>query len=283
MDGEEAGRVILLGIVQGVTEFLPVSSSAHLEIVETLTGGELWESAPLLLPVALHLGTLFSVLTVYRKQWTHFVRNILYGNQTAIREGVFLVLSVVPAVIAFMLMRPFLERWFEGELFATGLALMGTGLVLLGTEHGMGRHLSSNSTAEVFPTWKRTIGLALGMGVAQALALFPGISRSGMTISAGLWMGVPRQEAVRLSFWMGCIPILGGALLEVYEIGVSFPKEGGGVEVNWIMPVSGAIIAWLTGILAIRGMMRWVQNRRWWIWGVYCLVVGGWLVLKFYP
>ncbi|HET9769700.1 MAG TPA: undecaprenyl-diphosphate phosphatase, partial [Acidimicrobiia bacterium] len=182
-------REIILGIVQGLTEFLPISSSAHLVLVPSMLG---WEEPELGLTVMLHLGTLVALLIYFRNDILGLVLGVLgQGPDPAAARRVtrFLVVGTIPAVVAGLAFGGFFEDAF-GRPYESSIELVFTGLILLGTER-LGERATRHELDD-----KR----AFGIGAAQALAILPGLSRSGSTLGAGLLAGLTREEATRVSF-----------------------------------------------------------------------------------
>ena len=243
---------ILWGLVQGLTEFLPVSSSGHLVLVPAFLGVD---PPDLATSAVLHLGTLIAVLAYYRKDlvWlvTSFRSDVLARKVTSL-----LAIGTVPAVVFGVLFEDSISRLQESTT-AVGLALMFTGAVLF----YISRAATGGTEVE-----KSTPKDALIIGTAQALALVPGISRSGMTISAGFLRDLTREQAARFAFLLGVPVIFGGGLLQAMDLAGtdSFgPELGIGVVVAAVSGY-GAIA------ILIRGLTRWGVRP----FAYYCLVVG---------
>jgi len=243
-------HAIVLGIVQGLSEFLPISSSGHLLLVPWLfdwndfAGDESLKKA---FDVALHIGTLVGVLGYFRKDLTRLVADGLTRPRT--REGRFawyLAASAVPAAITGALLDEFIEEEL-GQIPLIALMLIVFGLVLLWADRAGG-------TRPVDDVRLRDV---LTMGVAQALALQPGVSRSGATMTAGRFVGLSRDAAARVAFLMS-VPITGGAVL--YKAVDVFSE--GGIPDGFVAPFLWGIVAsGLTGWLAVWGTLRLVRSR----------------------
>jgi undecaprenyl-diphosphatase len=258
-------QAIVIGIVQGLTEFLPISSSAHLTVLPPLLG---WDD-PFLnsaaFAVMLHLGTLAALLVYF---WRDLLR-LARAGLDAIRERslagdpdrrlvVLLLVSVVPAALVGALFEPFFDTFFRDRLLIIPFILVvGAGLLWLAERYG-----------------RRDRGLdrlqlrdALVIGGAQALALFPGISRSGVTIAAGLFLGLRRDDAARFAFLMG-IPIIAGAGLWKSREIVSSPPPADELAAL----AAGMIAAAVSGLLAIRFLLRYLRTNSTGIFIAYRLV-----------
>lgn len=248
-------EVLILGVVQGATEFLPVSSSGHLVIGQALMGitvpGVVFE-------VTVHLATLISILLVYRTRLDRLIRNAVRGEGEARRYLALLAVATVPAAVVGLLLRTRIEALFETPVWV-GVGLLVTGGLLWTTRRAL--------RAE--PWSDPAIGAALAMGVAQSLALIPGISRSGATVVVGLWLGVEPREAAAFSFLMALPAIGGAALLQAPEA-----LEGvGGIAPAQLLV--GGVAAAVTGVLAIRLFVSLLRREAFHAFAPYCWVVGG--------
>lgn len=245
-------EVTILALLQGVAEFLPISSSGHLVIGQHLLGVS---KAGMRLDVFLHVGTLVSILVYYRGVFMRILR---------MREWAYLakiVLSALPAVALYLCCRDFVEGLFENARMV-GALLMFTGAVLIGTRF--------------IPRGTGDVGFsrALLMGFSQALALLPGVSRSGMTLASARAGGVDPEKSAEFSFLMSAPLIAGAALLEV----VKAAKGEGGFfapgEVSWALTAYGAVLAAVTGYFALKFLVMSLRSSRFWFFGVYCLAAG---------
>lgn len=246
---------IIWGLVQGLTEFLPISSSGHLVLVPALleAGGAEMSDPDLATSAVLHLGTLVAVIAYYRRDLIELAR---FRTEPQARHVLWLLaLGTVPAVIGLPL-EGALSR-LESNPDAVAIALLGTGAILfISTRLPIGsRRLEAGTTRD-----------ALIVGVSQALALIPGISRSGSTITAGLARGLDRREAARFSFLLAIPTIAGGGLLSLGDL-ISTGVDLGPVAVGFLFAlVSGyAAIALILRILVTRGFAPFVA---------YCLTMG---------
>jgi undecaprenyl-diphosphatase len=251
---EHAGSFFLLGLVQGVSEFLPISSDGHLVILDR------WLETPgdnLMVIVLLHLGSLAALLLAFRADLLAILRSIL--RPRAAGEGgrrllLLLILATIPAVIV----GPLFERWFSSAFGSPRLAaamLIVTGMLLIAT-----RFLPVGS-ARPGPL------AALTMGVAQVFALLPGISRSATTLSAGFALGLDRVAAARFSFLMAIPAIAGAAVFELRHWERLAGIDRAGVAI-------GIVTAFLSGLVAIRLLLHLVRRGRFEWFGVYCIALG---------
>lgn len=254
------GEVLLLSVVQGVAEFLPVSSSGHLVLIRSLLG---LGDVGLRLDVFLHVGTLASVLAFYFATVARLAKGF-FSCDAADRAASWsmagmVLLSAVPAGVVGLL----LQDWIESTLAAprvVGAALVFTGVVLTATRF-MPRGDSGMSPFR-----------ALLMGLAQAVAVLPGVSRSGMTLAAARAAKVDAEKAAEFSFLMSAPPIVGAALLEaVSGVGGS---GGGAAEVPWGLCALGAVLSAVVGYFALRFLLVSLKSRWFWLFGPYCLLAG---------
>lgn len=223
-------QALILGMVQGLTEFIPVSSSAHLVLVPALAG---WERHGLAFDVALHLGTLAALLVYYRQDLANMVRAVTIAPPSPARAAdrrliVLLGVASGPVAVAGLTLDDAVESLFAAPV-ATAWLLLVTALVLVVGERLHRRHLLRGAPVSVSPAprsvepqtvsdpqWQRLgLGQALIVGAAQSFALLPGLSRSGLTISAGIAAGMSRPAATRFAFLLGLPAIAGAAVVQV--------------------------------------------------------------------
>ncbi len=256
---------ILLGIVQGLTEFLPVSSSGHLQILPYLFG---LDPGPLAFDVAVHFGTLTAVVAYFWSDlWGLTVDSIGRGGAeqagAARRQVLLLVVASIPAAATgFLLANSFEERF--GDPRVAAIMLFVTAAVLLGAERLYARREDTGTTTA-------TRRNAVAMGFAQALAIVPGISRSGATIATGMATGLTRAAAARFSFLMSVPVILGAFVVELPNLN-SAALSGTGYSVPDV--VAGTLAAAVSGYLAVRWLMRLVSNDTLRRFAFYVLALG---------
>ena len=245
---------LVLGVVQGATEFLPVSSSGHLVIAQAV----LDVSIPgVVFEIAVHLATLVSVLLVYRQRVSKLIVGTLHRDKESWRYLTLLVIATLPAAVIGILWGDQVEALFERPE-VVGIALLVTGALLWSTKSALARG------PDGFPT----VRIAILMGFAQAFALVPGISRSGATVVAGLWLGLGAREAAAFSFLMAIPAISGAAILKAPEM----LAMGAGVSTG-ALAVAG-LAAGLTGVLAIRSFVSLLEKQSFHRFAGYCWAVG---------
>jgi undecaprenyl-diphosphatase len=259
-------QALVMGIVQGLTEFLPVSSSGHLIIVPTLLGWHDPFITSLAFSVMLHIGTLAALLIYFRADWLRLVpaglatiRDRSFEGDSDRRLAWLLVVATVPALIIGVLLNDAIESRFR-EIGLVALTLVIGGAILwLAERNGSRRLLAVDLT---FPR-------ALGIGLAQSLALIPGISRSGISIAAGLFTGLDRESAARFSFLMAT-PITAAAA--AYEV-VKVAKGDLGVSVEVGPLLVGLAASFIFGVLAITVLLRYLRTRSTDIFVVYRVIL----------
>lgn len=246
-------EALLLGFVQGATEFLPVSSSGHLVIGQALLDVQVPGAG---LEVALHAATLLSVIIVYRSRLGALLTGAVRGDREQLGYAGLLILASVPAAIAGLGFGDFLESLFDRPA-VTAVALILTGCVVWTAKRALAREPASRIGA----------ASALVMGLAQAAAIVPGISRSGSTVVAALWRGVSPSEAAAFSFLMS-LPAVGGAALLKLPDAIS----SGGVAPAALL--LAAATACVTGVAAIRVFRAMLANRSFHVFAPYLWIVG---------
>ena len=261
---------ILMGVIQGIAEFLPISSSGHLVLFETFFGMK--ESESMLFTVLLHLGTLVSVCIYYRKDVWEMLRAFGtwvtalvkrdpkgMGHPTPAGRMVFLLVTATLPLFVLLPIHGWLERTFSHNI-SVSIAMLLTGFLLFFSDRRAKGHKSAKSA---------TLADALLVGAAQAVGTIPGISRSGITISTGLFRGFDRKFAVRFSFLMSLPAVLGANLLKIGEAAVE------GVEPALIPGyIAGVIVAAVVGYFAIRLVNLLSDRGRFGMFAYYCWVVG---------
>lgn len=256
-------QAIILGIVQGATEYLPVSSSAHLVLVPWLLG---WGEPTFAFDVLVQWGTLVSVIVYFWRDLWGIVRGVLSGlarrrplETFEARLGWYIVLATVPAVILGALFKDWFEAAFSAPR-AVAVLLLGTAAMLVAAEY-WGRRVRRLDTL----TWLD----AVIVGIWQAASLLPGISRSGATITGGVLRGLDRRSAARLSFLMSVPVMLGAGLLALQDL-----VEAGLLGAQLPVLVTGFAAAALTGYACIRWLLGYLQRGRLHGFAIYCGVVG---------
>lgn len=270
----EMFKAIVLGLVQGATEFLPVSSSGHLVIVPWLLG---WTPGDLLFDTVLHWGTLLSIgvvfwgdlLAIARATLTSLARRSLADANA--RLGWWIVLGSVPAVFTGLLLKDKIETLFH-EPVAAGGFLFVTAAFLLGSEWLTRRGLGNEAGSGAGKGLERlSLVDSLLIGAAQAVALAPGISRSGSTIAAGLARGLRREEAARFSFLLGTPAFLGAGLLQLADVLSTDPAR---LAAGWPVLLVGFVASAISGVLVIRFLLAFLRSHTLYPFVVYCVLMG---------
>lgn len=247
-------EAIILGAVQGLTEFLPVSSSGHLVLLQKIF--RITEPV-LLFDTMLHVGTLVAVFVVLWKDIWRLLRRPIQ------RLTGFLILATIPTVIIALLLKDIVEEAFASATYL-GFAFLLTAVILLISER-----LSKNTRRtrnEYTMNWLD----ALVIGLLQAIAIIPGVSRSGATLSGALSRKLDRDLAARFSFLLSIPAILGALVLQVKEL----VDDGSGIEINGIPFIAGTLTAAMVGFFAVKLMLKLVRQRALWGFALYVAVLG---------
>lgn len=262
--------VIIQAIVQGLTEFLPVSSSGHLSVVQHITGVD--GEAALILSIVLHMGTLVAVFVAFRqlifgmiKEFFLTIGDIFKGKfswsgMNGTRRMMFMVIiATLLLVPAYLVKDFFTARQGDGDIVFEGVAFLFTAMLLF---------LSDKCSSGKKHGEDMTVKDALTVGLFQCVALFPGVSRSGSTTAAGLFCGLEKQTAVSFAFILGIPAILGGSVL---ELGDAIHSE---MELNYALLALGFVIAAVVGFLSIK-LVEWlIKKDRFRIFGIYTAIIG---------
>ena len=250
-------EALILGLIQGLTEFLPVSSSGHLEIGKVLLNVEVKED--LTFTVLVHFATVLSTITVFFGEIKGLTKGLFAFKWNSETKYVTRILvSMIPVLIVGVLFKDEVESLFSGNLRLVGVALLVTAALLISTQ------LVKAGNKKI------PIPDALLMGIAQAIAVIPGISRSGATISTGLLLKNDRSEVARFSFLMVLIPIIGAALLDI----LSLSSSSGEPTISTGSLIIGFLAAYISGYMACTWMIRLVKKGNLYWFAVYCAVVG---------
>ncbi len=257
-------RALILGIVQGLTEFLPVSSSGHLELAKYLMQDDSLAAESLTMTVTLHAATALATLLVFRKEVAEILRGLFAfkWNEEA-RFSLKIILSMIPAALVGVLLESQIEQLFNRQILLVGFMLVVTGLLLFLAD----RAKSSNKGVSFKD--------ALIIGVAQAIAILPGISRSGATISTSVLLGVDRERAARFSFLMVVPLILGKMVMDIKDGDLSASPT------QTVELLVGFVAAFATGIGACMWMIRLVKASKLRYFSVYCFAVAIFAILLF--
>lgn len=249
-------KSILLGIIQGLTEFLPISSSGHLVLFEQFVG---FEQPGILFEVLLHFATLIAIIVVFAKRIGKIIASVFRRRSLRdenFRMFLFLLLASVPAALVGVLLKRYIEMLFA-NVYLVAIMLLVTGGILFSTRF-----------IKLKPGKKHTVASSIIVGMAQACAILPGISRSGTTISAGLWFGLSKEAATEFSFILAIPAMLGAMILHIGALGQTAQQGMLGIY------LIGALAALITGFAALVVLIRIVRKGRLHQFAYYCWIVG---------
>lgn len=256
-------KAAVLGIIQGLTEFLPVSSSGHLEIAKYVMQDDSVAEQSLLMTVVLHFATAVSTLVVFRVEVAQILRGLFqFERKDEFYFSVKILISMIPAVLVGLLLEDQIEQLFNKQLLLVGLMLIVTGVLLLLADR-------AKSTEK-----KVSFRDALIIGIAQAIAILPGVSRSGATISTSVLLGIDRREAARFSFLMVVPLIFGYIAKELLSGDMTYSAS------EFRPLLVGFVAAFLTGIVACTWMIKLVQKSKLSYFSIYCFVVAGFAIFE---
>ncbi len=248
-------EALLLGIIQGLTEFLPVSSSGHLELGKAILGVEFERS--LTFTVVVHGATVLSTIIVFWRTIVQLFKDLFtFKWNESTRYIAMLLVSAIPVLIVGMFFKDQVESLFTGKILLVGFMLLITATLLGFTFYAKSKDRSLNFRD------------AFVIGIAQSVAVLPGISRSGSTIATALLLGNKRKEAAQFSFLMVLLPILGANFLDILEMESSAMSSSFGVL------AIGFLAAFVSGLLACRWMLKLVQRGKLIYFAIYCAIVG---------
>ncbi len=261
-------EALILGVIQGLTEFLPVSSSGHLTILSNLFGLE--GESNLTMIVALHVATVLSTLTILWKEVVWIFKDLFsrqsWKSYSGLNEGtkfaINILISMIPVAIVGFCFKDKVEEIFGSGLLIVGIMLLVTAALLAFSYYAKPRQRENISPLHAFI-----------IGVGQAVAVMPGLSRSGTTIATGLLLGNKKEKIAQFSFLMVIPPVLGEALLDTLDIA----EQGFTVAMDGISAISlavGFIAAFITGCLACKWMINIVKKGKLIWFAIYCVIVG---------
>ena len=257
-------QAFVLGAVQGLTEFIPVSSSGHLVVVPELMG---WGQPGLSFDVLLHAASLIALLIYFSGDLIDLFRGVVAKDRSSRRLLLLLIIGSVPAGLAGLLLGSYFESEFE-DASGAALQLLITAAVLVSAEAAIKNH--ERRTAAKGESLRRIDDLgpvdATAVGVAQAIAIWPGISRSGSTIGAGLALGMARDTAARFAFLLAIPALFGAALVQIPDLGETSLGLGAGI--------AGFTASLVTSYAAIAGLLRYLRTNTLYPFAVYCAVAG---------
>ncbi len=248
---------IILGIIQGLTEFLPVSSSGHLELAKFIMGDESIPRESMLMTVVLHFATALSTVVIFRKDISEITKGLLqFKWNDEFKFSLKIILSMIPAAIVGVAFNDQIETFFSGEVLLVGCMLILTGVLLFLADRAKNTGLSVGF-------WHSII-----IGISQAIAILPGISRSGATISTSVILGIDREKAARFSFLM-VVPLIFGKIAK--DI---MSDEFSTTSIDASVIGIGFIFSFLTGLLACTWMIKLVKKSKLSYFSIYCFIVG---------
>jgi len=250
-------EAIVLGLIQGLTEFLPVSSSGHLEIAKAIFGDTTVPQESMLMTVVLHGATALSTIVIFRKEILEIISGLFQfeWNEES-KFSVKIIISMVPAAIIGVMFDKEIETLFGGALTLVGGMLLITGLLLLLADKAKTTNKEVSFTS------------ALVIGISQAIAIMPGISRSGATISTSVLLGIDREKSARFSFLMVVPLILGKIAKDLLSGEINFTGE------NFAPMAVGFVVAFITGLFACTWMISLVKKSKLTWFAIYCFIVG---------
>src|SRR5690554_854255 len=250
-------EAIILGIVQGLTEFLPVSSSGHLEIVKAIFGNEDVGELSMMTTVVLHFATALSTIVVFRKDISEILKGIFqFKNNDELMFSLKIILSMVPAAFVGFFFEDVIDSFFHSQILLVGFMLLITGLILFLADK------AKNTNKDV--NFKN----AFVVGIAQAIAILPGISRSGATIGTSVLLGIDREKSARFSFLMVVPLIFGKIAKDLLDGGFA------GDNIPVISLSLGFVAAFVTGLIACTWMIAIVKKSKLTYFSIYCFIVG---------
>lgn len=249
-------RTIILGIIQGLTEFLPVSSSGHIEIAKFIFGEDAVGKESLMMTVVLHFATALSTVFVFRKFIWDLIKSVFAPDGKYSRQFITnIIISMVPAVLVGVLMEDIINNLFTSNILLVSLMLIVTGVLLFIADQ------AKKTDKSVGPVQ------AFIIGISQAIAIMPGISRSGATISTSVLLGIDREAAARFSFLMVIPLIFGKVAKDLLDDSYDM------VSVSGIELIAGFIAAFITGIIACTWMLELVKKSKLKYFSFYCFIV----------
>jgi undecaprenyl-diphosphatase len=252
-------NAIILGILQGLTEFLPVSSSGHLELGRVILNSQWDANSSMMFTVTVHGATALATIVTFQKDILSIIRGFFKGNTEERKFALAMVLSMLPAAIVGLLFNDIIEMLFDGNILLVAIMLIITGLLLFLADRAKKTHK------------KVTYVDAVVIGISQAIAILPGISRSGATISTSVLLGIDREQAARFSFLMVVPLIMGKMILDTRDLLSMSQAE----QDQHLLPLLvGFIAAFLTGLWACKLMISLVKKAKLSGFAIYCFAVG---------
>ena len=253
-------KIVILALVQGITEFLPISSSGHLSILKTFLN---INSDGALIEVVLHAGTLMSILLFYRKRLSKIFKRILNKDEESLRFFSCVIVAIIPIGIIGFIFGDSIEYLFNNTKLVC-LFLIITGIFLIFSNFWRSK-ISSFNTRKSFL-----------IGLAQMFAILPGMSRSGLTIGMGNIIGIDAKKSAEFSFIIA-IPVLTGVIVKYF---LNLEWDSISISINYLF--LGLIISFITGLLSLRWLISLLEKGKFWYFGLYCIFIGLISLLFFY-
>ena len=257
-------EAIVLGLVQGLTEFVPISSSGHLVLVPAALG---WQKPSLAFDVMLHVASLIALLVYFRDDLTALVRGFFSGDRRSRRLASYLAIGTVPAALAGILLEDYFEGSFE-DAKASAVQLVITAVILIAGEQALAWHRRKVETqgGTLRGIDDLTLKDATAIGVAQAISILPGISRSGSTIASGLALGISRDDSARYAFLLAIPALFGAAIVKVPELSESTLGLGSAA--------GGFFASLISSYAAVAILIRYLKTNTLYPFAAYCVVAG---------
>lgn len=257
-------EAIVLGLVQGLTEFVPISSSGHLVLVPAALG---WDTPGLAFDVMLHVASLIALLVYFRKDLTALVKGFFSGDPKSRRLATYLAIGTIPAALAGVLLGDYFEGSFE-DAKGSAVQLVLTALILVAGEQALAWHRRRVATqgGTLRGIDDLTLTGATAIGVAQAISILPGISRSGSTIASGLALGMNRDDSARFAFLLAIPALFGAALVKVPELSESTLGLGSAA--------GGFFASLISSYAAVAILIRYLKTNTLYPFAAYCVVAG---------
>ena len=250
-------EAIILGIIQGLTEFLPVSSSGHLELAKAIMGDASVGEESMLMTVVLHFATALSTVIIFRKEIVRILKGLFqFKWNEEFKFAIKIVLSMIPAALVGVFLNDEIEALFGGQIMLVGFMLLLTGALLFLADKAKNTNKDVSFTHSII------------IGISQAIAILPGISRSGATISTSVLLGVDRSKAARFSFLM-VVPLIFGKMAKDV-----LSDEFMTSSIDSMPLIVGFIAAFITGLFACTWMIALVKKSKLIYFSIYCVVIG---------
>jgi len=246
-------KIAILGILQGITEFLPISSSGHLVLFGHFLN---FTKDDIVMEVILHFGTLGSILIFFRKDIVNLLNGIFHRQRDSLNYGVYILVATIPIVVFSLSIREYIETIFSVNVLI--YTYIVNAVILFATRQSVTRKQ------------KISLQLAIIMGCSQVFALFPGISRAGITICTGLLLGHSRKEVAKFSFFMAIPALVGAIVFELDNIMIYLHQDMSNL-------IIGLLVSLVTGLFALRLLFKILQSNKLWVFSYYCIAI--WLLI----